>query len=287
MYKGLLLNRITNRIRHSLELQEILSATVSEMRSFLDTDRVKIYRFEPDGSGQVIAESIAQNRLPSLLGLHFPADDIPPVAREMYIKARQRSIVDVPEQRITLARLESPRTSGDLTVEEVHEHTIEDILQRPVDPCHVEYLSNMGVQSSLVIPILAHHNLWGLLVSHHALPKVFYQEQLELVQMIADHVSIAISQSHLLSQAREKARREELINHISTLIHSPLAIEEILQTVLEDVVKLLKGSGGRLYLTSTDGMSEVEIYTYGCRSCSARCCSCSARCCSCSARCCS
>ncbi|NEP14488.1 MAG: histidine kinase, partial [Symploca sp. SIO2C1] len=42
-----------------------------------------------------------------------------------------------------------------------------------------------------------------------------------------------------------------------------LAIEEILQTVLEDVVKLLKGSGGRLYLTSTDGMSEVEIYTYG------------------------
>ncbi|NEQ67122.1 MAG: histidine kinase, partial [Symploca sp. SIO2D2] len=75
MYKGLLLNRMTSRIRHSLELQEILSATVSEMRSFLDTDRVKIYRFEPDGSGQVIAESIAPNRLPSMLGLHFPAGD--------------------------------------------------------------------------------------------------------------------------------------------------------------------------------------------------------------------
>jgi len=263
MYKGLLLNRITNRIRRSLELQEILSATVSEMRSFLDTDRVKIYRFEPDGSGQVIAESSSENRLPSLLGLHFPAGDIPPGAREMYIKARQRAIVDVPEQKITLSRLEYPKTTGDLQAEEVHEQTIEDILQRPVDPCHVEYLTNMGVQSSLVIPILARQNLWGLLVSHHAQPKVFYQEQLELVQMIADHVSIAISQSHLLSQAREKARREELINHISTLIHSPLAIENILQTVLEDVVKLLKGSGGRLYLTSTDGMSEVEIYTYG------------------------
>ncbi|NET56501.1 MAG: GAF domain-containing protein [Symploca sp. SIO2E6] len=263
MYKGLLLNRITNRIRHSLKLQEILSATVSEMRSFLDTDRVKIYRFEPDGSGQVIAESIAPHRLPSLLGLHFPASDIPPAVREMYIKARQGAIVDVPEQRITLARLESPQTTGDLKIEEVQERTIEDILQRPVDPCHVEYLTNMGVQSSFVIPILTGQNLWGLLVSHHTQPKVFYQEQLELVQMIADHVSIAISQSHLLSQAWEKARREELINRISTLIHSPLAIEEILQTVLEDVVKLVAGSGGRLYLTSTDGMSEVETYTYG------------------------
>ena len=263
MYKGLLLNRMTNRIRRSLELQEILSATVSEMRSFLDTDRVKIYRFESDGSGQVIAESIAQNRLPSLLGLHFPAGDIPPAAREMYIKARQRTIVDVPEQRITLARLESPKTIGDLKVEEVQQQTIEDILQRPVDPCHVEYLSNMGVQSSLVIPILERQNLWGLLVSHHAQPRVFYEEQLELLQLIADHVSIAISQSDLLAEAREKARREELVNRISTLIHSPLEIQEILQTVLKDIVKLVKGSGGRLYLTSTDGMSEVEIYTYG------------------------
>ncbi len=69
--EGTLLNRMTNRIRQSLELQEILSATVREVRSFLGTDRVKIYQFQADGSGQVIAESIHDNRLPSLLGLFF------------------------------------------------------------------------------------------------------------------------------------------------------------------------------------------------------------------------
>ena len=36
------LHRIANRIRQSLELQEILSTTVAEVRSFLGTDRVKI-----------------------------------------------------------------------------------------------------------------------------------------------------------------------------------------------------------------------------------------------------
>src|SRR5918998_2118819 len=81
-----LLNRLTTRIRQSLELQEILTTTVQEIRSFLGTDRVKIYRFNPDESGEVIAESINGNRLPSLLGLRFPADDIPPVARELFIK---------------------------------------------------------------------------------------------------------------------------------------------------------------------------------------------------------
>ena len=258
-----LLHRMTNRIRQSLELQEILSATVSEMRSFLDTDRVKVYRFQPDGTGQVIAESVAQNRLPSLLGLYFPAGDIPPHAREMFVKARVRSIIDIPTQRLTLERLDCPETTGDLTVEDVYNQGIEDILQRPVDPCHVEYLTKIGVQSSIVIPILHQHKLWGLLVSHHAQPKAFSPEQLQIVQILADQVAIAISQSHLLSQARERARQETIINQISTLLHSPLKISEILQIALETVVKAIKGSGGRLYVSSTATRSDVEFYTYG------------------------
>ncbi|GAB4197328.1 MAG: hypothetical protein Fur006_45760 [Coleofasciculaceae cyanobacterium] len=258
-----LLYRMTSRIRQSLELQEILSATVAEMRSFLDTDRVKVYRFQPDGTGQVIAESVVPKRLPSLLGLYFPAGDIPPHAREMFIRARTRSIIDIPTQRLTLNRLDCPQTTGDLTVEDVYNQAIEDILQRPVDPCHVEYLTKIGVQSSLVVPILHQQNLWGLLVSHHAQPKAFSQKQLQLVQIVADQVAIAISQSHLLSQARERARQETIINQISTLLHSPLQIQEILQIALEKIVRVVKGSGGRLFLNTTSTRSEVELYTYG------------------------
>jgi light-regulated signal transduction histidine kinase (bacteriophytochrome) len=258
-----LLNRITTRIRQSLELQDILSVTVAEIRSFLNTDRIKIYRFQPDGTGQVIAESVDQNRLPSLLNLYFPAADIPPHAREMFVKARVRSIVDVPNQLLTLNCLDSLDTTGDLTVEDVRNQALEDILQRAVDPCHVEYLNTMGVQSSLVVPILHNQELWGFLVSHHSQPKVFSAEELQIVQILADQVAIAISQSHLLSQARERARQEALINQISTLLHSPLPIQEILQIVLERIVTSVNGSGGRLYLNSIGGQSEVELYTYG------------------------
>jgi light-regulated signal transduction histidine kinase (bacteriophytochrome) len=263
MNQETLLNRMTNRIRQSLELQEILSVTVAEMRSFLDTDRVMVYQFHPDGTGQVIAESVVENRLPSLLNLHFPAGDIPAHAREMFVKARVRSIVDIATQRLTLNRLDCPDTTGDLTIEDVQNQAIEHILQRPVDPCHVEYLTAMGVQSSLVVPIVYHQNLWGFLVSHHAQPKVFSEDRLQLVQMLADQVAIAISQSHLLSQARERVHQETLINQISTLLHSPLKIQEILQIVLEKIVIAVKGSGGRLYLNSIGGQSEVELYTYG------------------------
>ncbi|HEY9859231.1 MAG TPA: GAF domain-containing protein [Candidatus Obscuribacterales bacterium] len=252
--QGTLLNRITNRIRQSLELPEILSATVAEMRSFLGTDRVKIYRFHADDSGEVIAESIYQQRLPSLLGLNFPADDIPLEAREMFVKARQRSIVDIATQQISFTRLSSLETAEDLAVVEM--------LQRPVDPCHVEYLTAMGVKSSLVVPILHQQQLWGLLVSHHSEPKALSEADLQMVQMVADQVSIAIAQSNLLSQAREQARREAIINQISTLLHAPLNIQEILQIVLKRVVQSVGGSGGRLFLLATEPTTPGNLYTY-------------------------
>jgi light-regulated signal transduction histidine kinase (bacteriophytochrome) len=258
-----LLLRMTNRVRRSLELQEILSATVTEVRTFLGSDRVKIYRFDTDGSGQVIAEATDPARLPPLMGLHFPAGDIPPHAREMFVKARQRSIVSIPDQLITLSRMDCPDTTGDLTLEEVQQQPIADILQRPVDPCHVEYLTAMGVQSSLVMPLMHQQHLWGLLVSHHAEPQRFSEADLQIVQLLADQVSIAISQSHLLSQAREKARREMLVNQISTLLHAPLRIQEILQIVLERIVRTVDGSGGRLYLTPGDGSNQGEVYVCG------------------------
>jgi signal transduction histidine kinase len=127
----------------------------------------------------------------------------------------------------------------------------------------VEYLTALGVKSSLVVPILHQQQLWGLLVSHHAEAKAFSEEVLGIVQMIADQVSIAIAQSMLLSQAREQARREAIINQISTLLHAPLNIQEMLQIVLEQVVKAVQGSGGRLYLPANELSSVTHLYTYG------------------------
>lgn len=250
-----LLNRITTRIRHSLELQEILTTTVRELRNLLGSDRVKIYRFEPDGSGEVIAESINGNNLPSLLGLHFPTGDIPKSAREMFIKARQRVIVDVGLKHQTINRLDCPETGKTLDAE--------DIRYGAVDPCHIEYLRAMGAHSSLTVPILHHNQLWGLLACHHTQPKRFSDRELKIVQLLVDQLSIAIAQSALLSQARQQARDEAIVNQITSLLHSPLELAEIRHTVLEQTVKALQGSGGRLYIAPEGVDWPAELYTCG------------------------
>lgn len=229
------LRRITNRIRQTLELEEIITATTAELCSLLETDRVMIYKFHADGSGQVVAESIHENRLPSLLGLNFPADDIPPQARELFIQARVRSVVNVETQQIGQIHLH------DLENGEI---VSDDIRYRPVDPCHVEYLTAMGVKSSLVAPILYQNQLWGLLVSHNSESRSITEYELQIVQMVVDQLSVAIAQSTLLTQAREKAEREAIINRIANLLHSLPTI--VLQPALEATVAAFDGAGGRL-----------------------------------------
>ena len=251
-----LLHRITNRIRRSLELQEILVATVEEVRSFLGTDRVKVYRFNADQSGEVIAESIHEQRLPSLLGLNFPADDIPQEAREMFLLERQRSIVDVSNQRIGLSPVESQEND--------EFPQTENIFYRPVDPCHIQYLMAMGVQSSLILPIVHQDitekspkpQLWGLLVSHHTTPRTILARELKLMQQVADQVAIAIAQSNLLTQTRAKQQQEAIINRVTALLHTLPTIQ--LQEALEAVIAALDGAGGRLYLEQSG-----ELYTWG------------------------
>ncbi|MEG4960527.1 MULTISPECIES: GAF domain-containing protein [unclassified Microcoleus] len=266
--REVLVRRITERIRQSLELEDILTSTVAEVRSFLKTDRIMIYRFSVDGSGEVVAESINNNRLPSLKGLHFPADDIPAHAREMYVSMRQRTIIDVNSGTIVLSPLDAADTGQPLVNEEMH--------YRSLDPCHTAYLMAMGVQSSLVVPILhrriasensnthicdaptcltryepgnnqkIHIELWGLLVSHHCAPLNISPADLEVVQLVSDQLSSAIAHAILLQQTRSQATREATVSRIAALLYGHANIR--LQQGLEATVTALGGSGGRLYL---------------------------------------
>ncbi|MGC9504778.1 GAF domain-containing protein [Baaleninema sp.] len=229
--REVLLHRMTNRIRQSLELQEVLDAAAVETRAFLEVDRVKIYRFNPDESGEVVAESVVEGRLPSLLGLSFPADDIPPSARERFVKERVRTVINVNQRSIGLSQLEL----SDLPDE-----------HRRLDSCHAEYLTSMGVTSSLGVPILQGERLWGLLVAHHSEPRNYDRSKLQLVQAVVDRLSIAIAQSELLAETRRQTQRQATINKISALLHAQPTVE--LEAALNASVEALDGVGGKLYV---------------------------------------
>jgi GAF domain-containing protein len=252
-HREALLHRITLKVRQSLELQEILETTVAEVRSYLNTDRVKIYRFQSDGSGEVIAESVDLNRLPTLRGLNFPADDIPSYARELFIKARQRVAVDVVSYLTTGLSLD-PQADSKASIET-------DFRYRPVDPCHVEYLTAMQVKSSVVVPILHQEKLWGLLVSHHSEQRSVTEEELQFISAVADQVEVAITQSMLLQQVRQQAEQEAKINRVTALLHTLPTLQ--LEGALAETAQGLASCGSRLYLLGNEGGLSDQFYSWG------------------------
>jgi light-regulated signal transduction histidine kinase (bacteriophytochrome) len=128
-----------------------------QIQAMTGFDRVMIYRFEPSGNGEVIAEAV-NSGTEGFLGLHFPASDIPAQARALYLKNPFRIIADVHAPTMQLTPVVSDPTGLlDLSL----------AVTRAVSPVHVEYLCNMGVHASLSISIIVDGQLWGLIACHH------------------------------------------------------------------------------------------------------------------------
>src|SRR5579885_1469341 len=121
-----------------------------------------LYQFDKEGHGTVLAED-RNDRLPSYLGLRFPASDIPRQARELYIQNRVRIIPDVDY-------VPSPLVSSDNTIDTATLDLSFSVL-RSVSPVHREYMRNMRTASSMSVSLVIEGRLWGLISAHHSEPR--------------------------------------------------------------------------------------------------------------------
>ncbi|MBX6359731.1 MAG: GAF domain-containing protein [Acidobacterium ailaaui] len=143
------------RCREEEELWQTITRQVRQLTGF---DRVLFYCFDENGHGNVLAEE-RNDRLPSYLGLRFPASDIPRQARELYVLNRVRIIPDV-EYR------PSPLVSADPSFDPSRLDLSFSML-RSVSPIHREYMRNMRTHSSMSVSIVMDGRLWGLISAHH------------------------------------------------------------------------------------------------------------------------
>ncbi|MFB2967786.1 diguanylate cyclase domain-containing protein [Aerosakkonema sp. BLCC-F183] len=163
-----LLGRMAERIRRSLRFDEILKTTATEVRQFLATDRVIIYRFQPDWSGVVVVEAVGAEWT-RILNTTIADPCFGESMVRLYQKGRTRAIAD-----INVANLM---------------------------PCHFNLLAQFQVRANLVVPILQGEQLWGLLIAHHCSnPREWQPLEIDLLKQLATQVGIAIQQAELYQQ---------------------------------------------------------------------------------------
>ncbi|MBD1861881.1 MULTISPECIES: PAS domain S-box protein [Trichocoleus] len=197
-----LIGAIAQRLRQSLNLEEILNTAVAEVRQFLQTDRVIIYEFQADQSGVVVVESIAPEWT-SLQGTVVPPLEEPLL--QLY-RAGQVS-------------------------------SLSDIYATPLEPDCLNLLTQFQIRADLVIPILQGEELWGLLVVHHCASAHEWQAlEIDLLKQLAAQLAIAIQQSQLYQQVQQlNSNLEHQVQERMQQLQQALNFEAVLKRITDKV----------------------------------------------------
>lgn len=184
------------RLQETRSLAEFFDLAVQRIRDFTGYDRVMAYRFDEDGSGEVVAES-KHDGLQTYLGLHYPASDIPAPARRLFSLSWVRHLPDVDYVPVPLVGAGGPMITGPVDMSFAS--------LRSVSVMYTGYLRNMGVRSSMVMPLMKEGRLWGLISAmHHAGPRHIPHE----TRMAAEFLAHTLS---LLMSAKEDAENFERV----------------------------------------------------------------------------
>jgi chemotaxis family two-component system sensor kinase Cph1 len=164
-------------------VRDFCQVVAEEVRRLTGLDRVMVYKFHPDHSGEVLAEAKRQDLAP-WLGRRYPADDIPKPAREIFKKIWIRPLPDAAAEPAEMVPLINPDTGRPL--EMTH------CALRGASVMYTEYLRNMGVAASLTMSILRDGELWGLIAGHHSTPARFPFQVRAAAEFTAQVVSLQL-----------------------------------------------------------------------------------------------
>lgn len=200
--------RIIQRMRQTLDLETIFSATTQELRQAIQCDRVAIYRFQPDWSGDFVAESVA-------LGW---------VALLQKQEAGSISTDDAMNSDRCTVRLVAANPTAGLHVDTHLRETkggaysqgmpymcIADIYTAGFPTCYIKCLEQFQARAYVTVPIFCGSNLWGLLASYqNRAPRSWETPEIKLVTQIAAQLGVAIQQAELLTQTQQQAAELKL-----------------------------------------------------------------------------
>ncbi|NEU84281.1 histidine kinase dimerization/phosphoacceptor domain -containing protein [Nostoc sp. UIC 10630] len=204
-----LMRTVAQRIRQSLNLQDILNATVQEVRDLLGVDRVVVYQFDSEMIGTIMAESVEPGWRVSL-------------GVEIYDTCFQ--------------------TGKGAEYYQVNKRAIANIYEAGLTDCHIRLLEQFEVKANLVVPILLEvssqnpgSHLWGLLIAHQCSGfREWEKNQLDLLDQVTVQLAIAIQQSSIFEQAQtELAQRQKA----QVKLKNALAEKEVLLKEVHHRVK--------------------------------------------------
>ncbi|MBH8574705.1 GAF domain-containing protein [Nostocaceae cyanobacterium CENA369] len=198
---------ITRSIRRSLNEEDVLKTTVTEIRKAIATDRVMVYGFDSNWYGTAIAEAVLPG-FPKALRANIKD----PCFAEGYVEQYQAGRVQATN----------------------------NIYEAGLSSCHIGQLESFAVKANLIAPILKDDRLFGLLIAHQCdAPREWQQFEIDLFTQLAIQVGFALDHARLLQHIDAERTRTQLLVDITRKIRRSLNEEDVLQTTVTEIRKAI------------------------------------------------
>ncbi|MEH2243484.1 GAF domain-containing sensor histidine kinase [Nostoc sp.] len=194
------------KIRQSLDLEYIFQTTTQEIKQLLNSDRVVLYRFNPDWSGTFVAESLAQGWLPLIQQqVHQPE------LVENVSECNLKNLSIPPIVDTYLKDTQGGRFSKNETYRVCH-----DVYSAGFSKCYLKILERCQARAYVITAIYQSQQLWGLLaVYQNDGPREWQTDEVYILTQIASQLGVALQQAELLKQTR--SQKEELATTLKDL----------------------------------------------------------------------
>ena len=223
------LREITEKFASAACVRSLCDVAVERARDLLGYERIMLYKFREDDSGEVIAESKLDGIAP-YLGLRYPALDIPPKARALFMRKKVRILADIDGGRIPICTAPSEAMNPlDLSLSVLRAHS----------EIHTEYMRGLGAQAALSIAVIVRGKLWGLFACHHNEPRVPSHSRRTIAELISEVFSLGLERLLNLEEAALDRRGQSLHDTVMRSFADGKSFEDLLPSlapIIGDVI---------------------------------------------------
>lgn len=255
------LAKIVDRIRSSLDLNNIFRTATREVRQLLKCDRVIVYRFNRDWSGEVMAES-ADSQWVSVM-------EIQRSDTNLYTSEMSS------DDSCTLTSLEASsvldsdtylrETQGGIFTNGANYRTVSDVYQAGFSACYLESLEKYQARAYVIVPIFQQKQLWGLLAAYqNSDARQWQPEEVDLMLKVSTPLGVAIQQAEAVKQVQAQSKaieqaavQERALSGIFDRIRRSLDLADIFRTTTQEVRRLLKADRAVVYRFNRDWSGQV------------------------------
>jgi len=211
---------IVDKIRRSQDIKTIFKVTTQELQRSLKCDRLVIYQFNFDWSGQIVAESVTSGWV-SLL----KEQQNDQVLKGDRIQLDRCLLRDWTQGDILQPDSFLQETQGGKYARGQKFTAVDDIYTKGFPDCYIKSLEKYQARAYLLMPIFQGKQLWGLLGAYqNDSTRVWYASEIDLMMQISSQLAIALQQAEYVHQLKSQTRDLEI-----TIKELKLAQQQLIQ----------------------------------------------------------